>query len=655
MNSCTRQIGFGPAVRSRSEPRRGRGLRVLVAWLAGLFLVPTLVPAQYVQAVELKPVAAPSPPSLPADPAERLLILVANLTGDGTPTDRKQAALAILELGNSESVKALSGILGLRNNAGAKLAICDALAEVETIPEGLADALFGLLAEQRERALRDGAVAALYRCNDPAVSQRLREFLEQEELQWLRAENVARSRELYSLLPRESDRIARLQTWLRAAQPLDRLTALEIIHSAMLASTPAPPAKEVLQQIRQMLRDPDEAVRRKLVVVLRDLQEKEDAARIVDMLEHERSPVVQEEIYKALGRMGASDTISACILGLESPNTKVAAGAADALGRLCRQVNGETPPQTGDAVKALLKRTTKPIEDPVLRGQVINAMASIADPQFLPVLVAHAGVDEPVPQIRQAAFTGIGAVGDASHLDLVIVRLSEDADAGVREAAADALGKLGNKALHLRPLTSCLSDPSQAVQNKCWQAYRQVFARLSLTERMEILATWTATDKATIARRIDLLTDLESQATAAKSEAAALLRIREDLGDALLAGNEYALAAAAFTRAMDSLPAEQGGRRNVIAPKLLDAWLHAPAHDRAISLVLAATSPEMLASFAERLLAYVEDLARIDGRAAQECIERFRKGAPALFEGDWGPRFDQIRRAASQPATTASG
>jgi HEAT repeat protein len=589
-------------------------------------------------------------PALPAEPGERLLILIPSLTGEGTPVDRRQAALDILQLGTDESVKAIAGILSLKNNAAAKLAICEALAELETIPPGLADPLFGLLQQQKEQVLRDGAVAALYRFSDSSVSQRLRDFLEQEELRWLRTENVARSRELYALLPRESDRVARLQTWLKAAQPLDRLTALEIIHSAMLATIPTPPAKEVLQQIRLMLRDPDESVRRKLVVVLRDLQEKDDASRIVAMLDHERSPVVLEEIYKALGRMGAVEAVSACIAGLQSSNDKVASGAADALGRLCRKVNGNAPSRNDDVVAALLTKASTPIEDAVLRGQVIGAMAAIAAPKFLPVLLSHAGPDEKVPQIRQAALTGLGEIGEPANLDLIIARLSEDSDAGVREAAAEALGKTGSKPTHLRPLFLRLSDPSQAVQVRAWQAYRQLFARLSWTERKEVLTGWTANDKATNTRRIDLLTDLESQASTAISEPAELVCIREDLGDTLVAVAEYALAAAAYARATEG--PEQGSQSAVLTSKLLDAYLHVPAHDKALALAAAAKSPQMAAVMAERLLAYVQDLAKIDGRAAAECIDRFKAGAPALFNGECGADLDQVRQSASQPAGT---
>lgn len=649
MFALTRHVAPG-----QSTGRRCRRSRVRGPWCGLVALLVSFVPLAggppaHAQNVGL-PAAPAVRPALPADPGERLLILIPALTGEGSPADRKQAALQILELGTDESVKAIAGILSLKNNVSAKLAVCEALAELESIPAPLADPLLLVLAEQKEQPLRDAAVSALYRFTDPAVSQKLKDFLEQEELQWLRTETVARSRELYALLPRDTDRVARLLAWLKAAQPLDRLTALEIVHSAMLATTPVPPAKEVLQQIRQMLRDPDEAVRRKLVIVLRDLQEKDDATRIVGMIEQERSPAVLEEIYKALGRMGAVEAIPACIAGLQSSIDKVASGAADALGRLCRRVNGTAPPQAADAVAALVKRASTPIEDPVLRGQIVNAMAAIADPQFMPVLVAHAGADEKVPQIRQAALTGLGEIGNPANLDLVVTRLTEETDPGVREAAVEALGKLGNKPVHLRPLVVRLNDPSPAVQIKAWQAYRKLFARLTWAERMEALAGWVGTDKIVNARRIDLLTDLEAQAATGRQDPAQLLRIREDLGDALLATADYALAASAYSRAMETPAPEQAARRATIAPKLFDAYLHAPAHDKAVALA-AAASAEVAGPMGDRLLAYVGDLAKIDGKAAQECIDRFKTGAPALFDPGRAAKFEQIRRAASQPAT----
>lgn len=585
---------------------------------------------------------------------DRLLQLIPILTGDGTPVDRRQAAQQILQLGGDEAVKALAGVLVLKNNSAAKIAICDTLADMNAPPAWLAEPLLDLLKQKKDQQIHDAALAALSRFNGPSISLRLKDLLEDEELQWLRTENVARSRELYALLPKEADRIARLQTWLKAAQPLDRLTALEIIHAAMLATTPTPPAKEVLQQIRQMLRDADERVRRALVVVLMDLQEKEDAARILAMLEHERSPVVLEEIYKALGRMGTLESIDACIKGLKSSNSKVAGGAADALGRLCRRANGAPPPNVGTAVNALIELASNPMEDD-LRAQIIDAMSEIADPRFLPILIPHAQSSEKVPLIRQAALAGLGQIGDPAQVDLVIARLSEDQDTGVRQAATEALGKLGSTLAHLKPLTACLAETSGSIQASAWEAYRHVFARLSWEERLAVLVTWSGNDKSTTTRRIDLLSDLETQAASMKNEPSQLLNIRESLGDALHASADYALAAGAYTRAVDGLSAERANLRIPLTAKLMDAYLHVPSYDKVAALVQAAQSaqsPEMLDALSGRLLMHVQDLAKTNGKAAIECIARLKQSSPGLFRANWTKKFETIRKTATQPATT---
>jgi hypothetical protein len=131
-----------------------------------------------------------------------------------------------------------------------------------------------------------------------------------------------------------------------------------------------------------------------------------------------------------------------------------------------------------------------------------------------------------------------------------------------------------------------------------------------------------------------------------------LVRIREDLGDALFASTEYALAAAAYARAMENVNADQAPVSLFVNAKLLDAYLHVPAHDKALA-VAAAASPAMAGSMAERLYTYVQDLAKIDGQAATECIDRFKAGAPHLFKGEWAGKFDQVRRSASQPVGTS--
>lgn len=657
-----------PATDSRLGPSqsrmRVRGLLALLGTAAVLNIFSGHLFAQQSDSSPQAPSAITAPtaksPSVSAGSdtpsvatGDNLILLIANLTGDGAPADRRRVATQILQLRSEDAVKALSGILSLNNNSATKVAICEALADTDDPPASLAEPLLGLLKSEKDQQIRDAALTSLARFNDASVSERLKDLLEQEELQWLRSENVTRSRELYALLPKDSDRVARLLTWLKAPQPLDRLTALEIVHSAMLATTPLPPAREVLQQIRQMLRDPDERVRRSLVVVLMDLQEKEDAARIMSMLEHERSPIVLEEIYKALGRMGDPEAITACIKGLKNAHLKVAGGAADALGRLCRKGNIAPAPIMAAAVSGLIERTSGTIEDASLRAQIIGAMSEIADPRFLPILIPHAGAGEPIPLIRQAALAGLGRIGDPQQAELVISQLTEDQDLGVRQAAAEALGRLGAKPEHLQPLMVCLSELSGAIQTTAWEAYRRIFSRLPWESRLKSLEYWLGNDKSIIARRIDLLSDLETQAAALKNEPDQLLDIREWLGDALMSNTDYALAAGAYTRAVESLSTTHADRRLSLTAKLMDAHLHAQSHDKASALVAAGHSPEMTNALAEKLLAYVHELAKLNGKAAADCIDLFKQSSPALFQADWKYKFETIRQAAAQ--TTTSG
>ena len=587
-------------------------------------------------------------------PEAQLIELIPVLTGDGTPDTRKTAAVAILRMASEDSTAALIRILSLKNNLGAKIAICQAIAEFDGPPSTLAKPLFSLL-EERDESLREAAVAALSAIRDPDTSARLRAFMERQQAEWLRAEHVARTKELYGLLTRDADRTAHLLSWLRAPLTLGRLTALDIIHAAMLATTPAPPAEEVLQQLRQMLRDPEESVRRKLVIVLRDLQETEDAARLRAMINSERSPLVLAEIYLALGRMGDIESIPDCIAGLSHTREAVAMGAADALGRLARRTNGKRPQSVGAAVTALLKRASQPIENPNLRRELIEAMAEIADEAFLPILTVRAQQDEPVAAIRQAALTGIGRIGRAEHLELLNERLAEDIDPGVRQAAAEAIGKLSGGAGQLRPLLMRLDpkiEPSAAVQAAAWDAYRAIFVRLPSVDREAALANWTGEDVGTVTRRADLLADLEKQLATSRTEPQTIAALREQLGDAYLLIGQHAQAAAAYSRALDVITPDQAAGRTRLLAKQVEAHLLTPAVDKAVTIAASAQAAADRTALADRFLRHVETLGRSDPKAARDVIARLQAAVPGLFGAEYAARFEEIRRTATQPATT---
>lgn len=468
-----------------------RWTRFRITGVLGLWtLAVAVLPLPPAAATQSAPSSAPTTAAAPPDPVT-LAELVLRIAGQSDPKTRREAAVAVLSQGSSEGAQALLPILGTPNNEAAKLAVCEAIAETRCQDPIFRKPLLDLL-DHKEPALRDAAVAALggYR-GDPIVDHRLSEI----DRKLVIDEWIGLARELYTLLPTDAERTERLRLWLTSRCPFVRETALDIIYQA-LKKKQVEPAPVVLAQLRTMLNDPQEPVRKKVVEILRDLRQIEDAHLLEDRIAREESPAVREMIYHALGYLHNPESIPVCVKGLDDPVDAVAAKAAWALGSLTEF--GKSSPGTvnlGPIVEALLKRAEAGLGDDKLRAAVIDAMASIAAPEFLDVLVKYAGAGEYVPAIRQSALRGIGAVGKPAEnrIPLVIERLAVEQDPGVREAAVIALGCLGDQPEHLAALRTRF-DPkvelSVAVQKKAWEAYQQIFMRMTPKDRMQVIAAW---------------------------------------------------------------------------------------------------------------------------------------------------------------------
>lgn len=433
-----------------------------------------------------------APSSSPAaSDAVTLAELVLKIAGQSDPKVRREAAVQILKLNSPEGVQALLPILASSNNEAAKLAVCEAIAEVRSKDSLFRQPLLSLL-DHKEPTLREAAVAALagYR-GDVVVDQRLAEI----DRQLVIDEWVTLAREFYTLLPTDADRTERLKLWLASRRSFVRETALEAIYQA-LKKRQVEPAPVILAQLRTMIDDPEESVRRKVIEILRDLRQPEDSHLLEERLAKEESPATKELIYHALGYLQNPASIPVCLKGLQDPADSVAAKAAGALASLIEFAKSSTGTvDIQPVIRALLQRAEAGLGDDKLRAAVIDAMASIAAPEFLDVLVKYAGSDEYVPAIRQSAIRGIGAAGKPAEdrLPLVIDRLAVEQDPGVREAAVTALGHLGSRPEHLVPLRTRL-DPkvelSVAVQKKAWESYQAVFMRMIPKDRMQVISTY---------------------------------------------------------------------------------------------------------------------------------------------------------------------
>jgi HEAT repeat protein len=125
----------------------------------------------------------------------------------------------------------------------------------------------------------------------------------------------------------------------------------------------------------------------------------------------------------------------------------VAAWAAGALGKLEAQT----------ALPLLLKTAEDP-KDFFLRLMSLQSLVAWKVPEAYPVLVRR--LEDPLPDIRVVALTGLAWLGDPKAVDSVLARLS-DASSEVRALAVPTLGHLGGPKVRpqLEALQQKESDP----------------------------------------------------------------------------------------------------------------------------------------------------------------------------------------------------
>ena len=628
---------------------------------SGLLIVLTMsVPVGGAESPASQPATAPAP-----SPAQQIMVLQRLLYGEGDARTRRAAAIKILKLG-PEGVKQLAGSLTDENNAPAKLAICEAIAETRSQAAAFEEPLLALTraTDQTDQTLRTAAVHALAAYEKIQIVQVVTRIKAEQERAELRIALIEDNKKLYELTPAK-DRAAWLEGRLADPVPARRLTALEIIHKELLQTPPTEPTESLLEQIRLRLADDDAEVLEKAVRVLRDLRQeahaKKHAPLLRKVLESKQPASVRKEVYNALGWLWDPESIRTCAVGLSDADDEIAAQAAGALGRLAG--HNTVPPAElhGLAVKALVERASKSMSDDGLRESVIEAMAKISAPEFLLILENHAGAAEPVPAIRHAAVRGISRLGSAAQVPGLVKILSEDKDARVLVEAAGALGKLGTQAA-LEPLQSRLSDASEPVQQAAWAAYQAVFQRLGAAEETTAVANFGLGSVQEAGRRAALLTALDKKLV---GDDLARARIGEQLGEALLAADQPAEAAEALARVLQLVADGQVDDRTRIAKKMIEAHLASPEPTKAIAAAVGAQVTKdgktvlqtVRNAVASSLLAHAQETGKRDGPAARTFLEALVKTVPDKFGSTWATQFDAALRAVTprtQPTTSSS-
>lgn len=567
---------------------------------------------------------------------------------DGDAQGRRRAAGGILSTGTDEGVAALVNVLNLTNNDRAKQAICEASAETGIRPPAFREPLLALT-HHTDPVLVAAAVNALQGYDDPDIIERVRAIKEKQSRAELVARIVELSRRLYEQTS-EDERPVLLERWLRdQVLPEQRSIALDIIHQELRHHEPA---ENVVGQIRAMLDDEEPTVLHKAIIVLRDLRQLKDAAHLRALLEKPQPEAIRGAIYNALGYLADPESIDVCATALlEDPDDAVAAHAATTLGLLAGHNPGPPEALRQRAVEALIERAERPMDNPRLRESVIEAMVRIADPTCLPTLVRRTGPEETVLAIRQTAIRGIGQMGDAGHLPLLGQIVAQDQDARVREAAAEAIGRLGTRPADLDPLRERLTDPSEVVQRAAWEAYQVIFQRLSSDAQRAALQSWRNDAPAEAARRVVLLEHIDTRLRTDETAGPRRAALREEIGDALLAIGRTADATTSFVRALDKLPADQTEPRARVVTKLVQAYLRLQELEKAVTMAAELPEGPVRDAAAARLLAFAEQNREQHPEVVRGFLTLLDELAPDRFGGGWPAQFDAVQATLPPPET----
>jgi HEAT repeat protein len=247
--------------------------------------------------------------------------------------------------------------------------------------------------------------------------------------------------DLYAATP-VSLQDAALVAFLKDPLPDVRLVGLTLTDRRIAAGGLEAP-KDLRVQVRLLLGDADEKVRRSAALLIPNLTDADALTLLLERLKTEDSPLVRQALVKALGQFKDAKALPAVIAEIDSKYEQVAASASASLARLAS--NGLLDAtQKAQAAGALIKRyhtieQGTPTDGAGLREALLTAMGVLGDPSFVPVLQEAAG--DRAATVRLAAVGGLTQLGSKESSALLVL-LAGDSDRGVRQAAINALGAL---------------------------------------------------------------------------------------------------------------------------------------------------------------------------------------------------------------------
>ncbi len=288
---------------------------------------------------------------------------------------------------------------------------------------------------------------------------------------------------------------------------------------------------------------------------LYQLERDRDLAELVETLKRSEDPPIRKRAAEVIGGLFENDefdeadlvvegdtpddplleadaereTVIDVLVGVvsEDGSEAVRAAAIDALDhhgqesleRLVDELSDEDLQSAADWVAARAFAEVLTDEQPELRMAAATGLGRVGDPSVTAALVSR--LSDPDARVRARSATACGRIGDPRAVEALESRLGEDPDVDVRTAAAAALGEIGTEA-SLRILLAASDDGSESVR----RVIADALGEFGSVDPVDTLVDYLEDDRETVRRTamfsmVEILSNAPPQRSHDVREAAA--------------------------------------------------------------------------------------------------------------------------------------
>lgn len=435
-----------------------------------------------------------------------------------------------------------------------------------------------------------------------------------------------------------------LLRFLRSDEPAERIVGVDQASRDFLGTRPVPAS--VREQIRSMIGDSNNAVRKAVAVALKTLNDAPSLDAMLQQLTIETDPGVRAEMAKAIGKLAADsqqETRAAPVLMrlLASGSPEVASAAASALQDIGPQLPAKDPAlarQVAVALRGILDRTAHAnnAADIDLRRAAVEALGPLKQRDLVSVFLPMLDPRREHKDVRIAVLHALRDLAERPTADTIVGSLN-DGDDDVVQAAIEALGTVApgpDQLEALRPLLDPANRRAAAIRDSAWRVIESSMPQMrevDLSQWAHRFGEWNE-----LQRQILVLKQLAAKLTADK-KLNDLAVTQQQIADASVVLKDMESAVTYYKLALDYYLGQNA--RGLQLESVINAYQRALLESGKYADAIAFTQ-QMLAQdptrqqLASAIRAYADSLVQSgkpeDLRKAADLIEQALKMQPPL-------------------------